>query len=266
MKHLFIIFSILFAGPVIAQNKKDDKGRKQGKWVKTYPKSTIKSYQGQFKDDKPYGEFKYWYESGKVKAIMKYTADGSGAYAKMYHEAGQYLMAKGNYVNKVKDSTWLYYDQRGRLSYEESYVNGKLEGERIVYYVDGVPGEKGYYTDENGMPRTGGTAVYKPGLKYVVEHYKNGVKHGAYLEYYGTGKLKKEANFIDGNYEGKVTHYYSNGKVEKISNYKHAVRNGAFIWFDETGKKLKTKYYLNNIELKGEKLEKYKAKMKAKAK
>lgn len=266
MKHLLIVFSILIAGSSFAQNKKDDKGRKQGKWVKTYPKSTIKVYQGQFKDDKPYGEFKYWYESGKVQAVMTFSNNGVDAYSKMYHEVGQYLMAKGKYVNKIKDSTWLYYDQRGRLSYEETYVNGKLNGERVVYYVDGVPGEKGYYTDESGMPRTGGTSVYKPGLKYVVEHYKNGVKHGEYIEYYGSQKVKKRATFVDGNFDGKVKEYHNNGKLAKVSTYKHAARNGVFMWFDKSGKEIKRKYFLNNQELKGERLEKYKAKMKAKAK
>jgi len=38
-------------------NKKDSQGRKQGKWVELHEKSSIKKYEGQFKDDKPFGEF-----------------------------------------------------------------------------------------------------------------------------------------------------------------------------------------------------------------
>jgi hypothetical protein len=36
-------------------NQTDAKGRKQGEWAKTYPKSRVYQYKGQFKDDKPIG-------------------------------------------------------------------------------------------------------------------------------------------------------------------------------------------------------------------
>ena len=44
-------------------NKVDEKGKKQGVWEKTYPRSKVLHYKGQFKDDKPVGTFQYFYSS-----------------------------------------------------------------------------------------------------------------------------------------------------------------------------------------------------------
>ena len=43
----------------------DENGKKQGKWMKR--KDGVKFYAGQFKDDIPVGEFKYYYPNGKLK-------------------------------------------------------------------------------------------------------------------------------------------------------------------------------------------------------
>ena len=52
-KIIFLLtFLISFIG--IGQNQIDSKGRKQGPWSKTYPKSKVYEYKGQFKDNKPY--------------------------------------------------------------------------------------------------------------------------------------------------------------------------------------------------------------------
>ena len=67
-KHLSILFISFFSLCVIAQNKIDENGKKQGPWKKTYPRSIAVQYEGQFKDDKPVGTFKYYYPSRKIQA------------------------------------------------------------------------------------------------------------------------------------------------------------------------------------------------------
>ena len=75
MKLLMALILVFTSGLSIAQlNQTDSKGRKQGEWAKTYPKSRVYQYKGQFKDDKPIGTFTYYYESGKVKAVIKHDA------------------------------------------------------------------------------------------------------------------------------------------------------------------------------------------------
>ena len=65
MKVLLLGF-ILICGVGFSQNKTDAQGRKQGPWRKYQPGDKILIYTGQFKDDIPVGEFRYYYPSGKV--------------------------------------------------------------------------------------------------------------------------------------------------------------------------------------------------------
>ena len=147
MKAIVIIFllvssSVLLFGQSAPDtiNRTDSKGRKQGVWKKTHPQNTVYQYVGQFKDDKPYGTFKYYYEDGALKSIVKFSNSGMLARSVSFWENGR-VMSKGNYINQKKDSTWIYYDQYGYLNLAEQYSIGKLDGWRVVYYQLGR-GEK----------------------------------------------------------------------------------------------------------------------------
>ena len=64
---LALILSALVLMPCVldAQNKTDEKGRKQGKWSKAYPNGQVR-YSGEFKDDKEVGTFSYYSKDGKL--------------------------------------------------------------------------------------------------------------------------------------------------------------------------------------------------------
>ena len=136
-------------------NKTDGQGLKQGKWIKMWNNGMVK-YKGQFQDNRPYGEFRYFYPSGKLKAVMTFSENGKKAHNISYHENGKKL-AEGEYANRKKEGVWRYYsDQDGKLVSEERYENGKLNGKVITYY-----------------PETG-----KP---FEIVEYKIGVKEGAWI-------------------------------------------------------------------------------------
>lgn len=225
-------------------NQKDAQGRKQGKWVEVWENSTIKKYQGQFKNDKPYGKFTFWYESGKPRALMNYSEDGKVARVVFFHDNGK-MMAEGKYVNKVKDSTWVHYDIRERLSYQETYVNGKLSGERLVYFVDGTA---------SGLP---GSSQFTEGKVHRKEHYKNGILHGEFETYYYDGAVKQKGEYVDGNMDGRITYFYPNGRKEKIETYKYAVKHGLFMVFDKDGTEQGRLFYQEGKLLEGKALENY---------
>ncbi len=81
-------------------NQSDANGMKQGKWTKNYSNGTPR-YEGQFKNNHPYGEFKYYYESGALKAITRFSTDGIVAHTKTFHENKQ-PMAEGKYIKQKK--------------------------------------------------------------------------------------------------------------------------------------------------------------------
>ena len=190
-------------------NQVDDMNRKQGRWVKTYFNGTIR-YEGQFHNDKPYGVFKYYYEDGTLKAVTVFSDDGVIARTKTYFPTGQ-LMAEGKYINRQKDSTWLYYsDIDSCLIATEEYKRGVLDGKSISYY-----------------PKTKQPAQ--------ILNYKNGLKNGEFKKFFQDGKLMTEGTYKNDSLEGEFTLYYHNGKIELKGWYKAGRETGNWQYYDENG-------------------------------
>jgi len=163
-------------------NKTDAKGKKQGEWKKYYDNGLVR-YQGQFKDDKPYGTFNYYYETGKPSIIMNY--DGNIARTIAFYDEGK-LKAKGNYVNQKKDSIWNYYSSAGYKISEELYVNGLRQGKVVNFFEDGKIAEE--------------------------KEFVNDFEDGEWIQYYEDGKIRMKATYKKGSLEGKTYYYDRCGK------------------------------------------------------
>jgi antitoxin component YwqK of YwqJK toxin-antitoxin module len=67
----------------------------------------------------------YFFKNGKIKAeglSIKEIMEGEW---KFYRETGQ-LWQVGNFNGGQKHGSWLRYDKKGKLEYEESFINGKI--------------------------------------------------------------------------------------------------------------------------------------------
>lgn len=212
---LLVTFSLFSFGQDI--NKTDAKGKKQGEWKKYYDNGFVR-YQGQFKDDKPYGTFNYYYETGKPSIIMNY--DGNIARTiTFYDEEKALIKAKGNYVNQKKDSIWNYFSSAGYKISEELYVNGLKQGKVINYFADGKIAEE--------------------------KEYVNDFENGEWIQYYEDGKVRMKSTYKDGSLEGKTYYYDRGGKKMIEGNFFHDVRHGAWMFFDEKGEITKKEIYYN---------------------
>jgi len=245
MKTIFTLLLILIGSISFAQNKTDNHGRKQGAWKKAYKGIQVYKYVGQFKNDKPQGEFIYYYKSGNVQSKVTFLQDGAIAYNKMYHESSGRLMAQGKYVNQQKDSLWLYYDNVGNLKSQETFVKGKLNGQSVTYYE----------------PKAGQYVVAK------FEYYKNGIKDGQFKAYFPNTKLKSEGIYKDGNKNGIVKNYHSNGKIKSVERYKFAVKHGWWVFYGKDGRSIGKELFWEGKKLKdGPEKEKRAAELKPKRK
>ena len=101
--------SAVFCQTDKALNQTDPQGRKQGHWIKRAPNKTI-IYDGYFKDDKPAGEFKRYYENDTLKSVLNFSNNGKEASAVLYHPNG-YLASKGKYVNQMEEGKWKFYSE-----------------------------------------------------------------------------------------------------------------------------------------------------------
>ena len=103
MRKITFIILIVYCTFFNAQTV-DSKGRKEGYWKKKNEKTNKLIYEGEFKDDKPVGKFKYYGTNDSLSAIMDFKEGGKFAYAKMFHLNGK-RKAEGKYVGKeIKDS------------------------------------------------------------------------------------------------------------------------------------------------------------------
>lgn len=218
---LFMLFCVqgLFAQEYLSghQNQVDDQGRRQGEW-KVYDQAGNLKFVGQFKDDIPFGEFTYYYPSGKVKAVSMIFDSGRSSYTKTYHENG-FLMAEGKYVNREKDSVWKYYSKydKNLLLSEETYVDNEKEGIWYNYYPDGSVAEEISYKDDQ--------------------------KHGPWKQYFDDGSIKIRAKYEEGELEGLFQAFYPNGQASIAGTYEDAMKNGVWMYFDEDGQTIQREEY-----------------------
>ncbi|HWY35218.1 MAG TPA: hypothetical protein VNX68_11270, partial [Nitrosopumilaceae archaeon] len=174
-----------------ADNKTDEKGNKQGYWIKTNDKGK-RVYEGTFKDDKPIGKFKYYnVDIDSVRIILDFQKDGKTAYSTNFHYNGK-VAGKGKYINQQKDSTWNYYDESGKLLSTENYLDGKRNGKSVTY--DG--------------PKT-----------IEEKNYKDDKLNGNFKQYFGDKRLKSEGSYMNNEYYGKCTFYFPNGQAAATGVY-----------------------------------------------
>ncbi|MDR1726076.1 MAG: hypothetical protein LBR28_06785 [Bacteroidales bacterium] len=186
MKKVFSFLLVtLFAVTLFSQNKTDEKGRKQGVWSKTNKKG-VKLYEGTFIDDKETGVFKYYYQSGKLRAITEFSDDGHKGKTTNYYPDGQ-VMAEGFYFDRKQDSLWKTYTQDGKKLSENFYCKGSKEGTWKVWNRDGKIVEEIHYSNnkKNGLCLQG---TFDGG--YFNCNYKDDLRDGEYKEYYRTGELR----------------------------------------------------------------------------
>ena len=225
----FIIITFGYPQELSGQdvNKVDAQGRKQGNW-RSMDEEGILKFEGAFVDNIPVGTFTYYYPDGKVKAISKMQEQGKRSQTKIFHANGR-LMGEGNYLEKVKDSSWNYYsDFDGVRVSSEYYIKGKLDSTVINYYPKG------------------GVAEEIP--------YSMGLKDGVWKQYFTDGKLKLKATFVNDKLEGQMLVYYMNGIPEVSGIYKNNLKNGPWIYFTEKGVAYKKDTFLRGLLKKTEEL------------
>ncbi len=218
MRFLLFSFFIAISLGFFAQNITDAKGLKQGYWKKIDEKTNKRVYEGNFKDGKPDGIFKYFYTFDSVKVIMNFKDGGKVAYAKWLHPNGK-VESLGKYVGEEKrDSVWVFYDEYGNLLSKEIYLNGKKNGLFIVYLPDGKITEQ--------------------------KNYKMDVLDGPFKQYFDGKIVKGEGVYVNGGLDGKVSYYFPNGVAVAQGFYKKGSKVGPWIYRSEDGKVKEKELYV----------------------
>jgi antitoxin component YwqK of YwqJK toxin-antitoxin module len=223
MKRLILLLSLVIAANCYSQelfnkdfNAVDSEGRRQGHW-KVYDGNGALKFEGNFKDNIPVGEFRYFYPNGKTRAITIFFNQGKESRTKIYSQEG-FLIAEGKYYDRKKDSVWKYYsDFDGLLLSEEIYVNTLPEGVWKTYYENGNIAEE--------------------------ITYHEGQKHGPWIQYFSDGSMKLESNFVEGKLEGLMVVYHLNGQVNLSGKYIHNFKDGTWMYFNDHAETVRKEVY-----------------------
>lgn len=215
MKKYIALILILFPVYTFSQvNETDANGLRQGLWKKQYPNGKT-MYEGQFRDGKPVGEWKRFYDGGQVKAIINYQVDSDTASAQLFDEWGR-KVAEGIFVNEKKEGTWAIYAANRKVA-EEHYVSGLKDGVCRKFY--------------------------NSGQKLEESEWKGGKQEGKYQVFYKTGAPYMQCKFSNNLRNGLCLSYFPNGKLELEAHYKNSLRTGDWKYYNEDGVLLYTLKY-----------------------
>ena len=236
---LFLLISSLSFNAQTAANKTDDKGLKQGYWLKLNPTTGKPAYKGTFKDNKPVGVFKYYYsEIDTIKTIMEFKNNGTVGYATVFYMTGK-KQAQGKYVNEKKDSVWTFYDEGGNLLSMEGYKEGKKDGKSLIYFPNGEIAEE--------------------------RNFKNDLNHGVFKQFFEGKKVKAEGTYIEGKQVGKSAVYFPGGTPAAMGYYnERGNRNSVWLYKDKEGKVTSKDVYDDGKLLNGKEAEAWLLKNKGK--
>lgn len=143
--------------------------------------------------------------------------------------------------------------------------DGKIEGEKLNYYVNGNIQERQYY--KNGVLQDSLFTFSKYGRKTAfysikndsiageVIHYNNsGVKsanftvvndkkQGYIYRYHNNGNLQSKVNIVDNKAQGKYVSYYNTGEVREIAHYVDNLLDGPDTVYYRNGNILSVKMF-----------------------
>lgn len=203
-----ILLGMFFMVNMNAQktNQFNKKGNRTGVWKKFYKNGKIR-YQGEFKDGKEIGVFKFYSitSSTQPTIIKEFSLVNDLADVKFCTITGK-LKSKGKMKGKNREGIWLYYFPDGKkIISEENYINGKLDGVLKNYYTNGKPTEETYYSQ--------------------------GKKHGTSKVYTEDGILIEDVSYEYGKLNGEGKYYDMKGNIKEKGNYKNGKRDGKWEFY-----------------------------------
>ena len=214
-----ILATLMFAMTAVAQdfNRTDAKGRRQGPWRDFYPNGQLR-YEGQFKNDKCKGVFKYYDEQGNLKATNEFDKSGEKALNKIFAPNGK-MVATGYYLNQKKEGEWKYFDEvSGQVRLAEDNKAGKVHGwSRLYNPQNGVLAEETQYVE--GQPEGQCRKYSDTGVLIMECIYHNGLLAGPRKTYYPSKALKEEGQYAKGQKSGVWKTYNEDGEVIAEESY-----------------------------------------------
>lgn len=199
-------------------NRRDKFGKKQGTWKNFYENGKL-HIESKYLDDKLDGY------------VLEYGLDGNLIKTEKY----EFGVLKKNVAELVKlDSRNEYYES-GKVKSSGTFKDGAAEGVTRFYNEEGQITNSKIYKDGDLM----GEGIYD----------EKGYQQGKWKEFYSSGELRAEGEYLDGRKLGDWVFYHQNGKIEQKGKFlKGAKPSGTWVWYYEKGSLLREEKFTNGLE------------------
>ena len=206
---LFFVTSSLVAQN--AYNKFDSNGERHGKWKGLHKDGVLLRYTGQFEHGKEVGVFRYFDKlNGKsLVATREFNSANKTCFVVFY--SGKSKVSEGMMIGREHSGEWRYFHKKSpNIMSLEYYRNGKLDGVRKVFYLDGTLAEQ--------------------------VNYKEGEKNGVGKQFNKGGVLIESATFSMGVLNGPITYYESDGTISIDGQYQDDRAVGVWSYYKNAKK------------------------------
>ena len=203
-------------------NQFNTQNKRTGVWKKYYQNKRIR-YQGQFKDGKEVGVFKYYdiSDSRNPNIVKKYNQKNDSVSVTFYTISGK-KQSEGIFVNRKREGKWVYFFDKQNIMSTEVYKNGKLNGKVINYYPNGKEAEITYY--KFGVKEGLSQKFSSAGILIEAVNFKNGKENGIAKYFELNGNLKETGEYKNGKRIGKWE-FYLEGEVVQKQNKRQTIKN-----------------------------------------
>lgn len=220
-------------GGLSGKGEFDKDGKKQGVWLFYDKNGNLFK-----KEDNNHGlltnDYYTYFENEKVHFFAQYKNDTLHGKYQEYNEKGA-LIEESIYVDGKIEGEYLVYFPIGKeyIQYKIPYQNGLLEGVVYEYYSNGqLESETPFKADKkSGLE----TDYFPNGQIQSTANYVDGKLEGPFTDYYFNGNIKSTGNCVDGNNEGLWKEYYTDGSLKEESFYSKGRLDEVLKQYDHDG-------------------------------
>ena len=223
-------------------NRKDEFGKKQGRWKEFDEKGNLKK-EITYRDGEIDGYIKEYDLKGNLINIEKFFSGKKIENSKELKEIKFYKEHYPNRKNKFEGGFVDGFPQGFHYYYNES---GEIDS--VLFYEDGFLMEKGK-VDSMKSKVDQWIEFYQSGQIRGTGKYSNGKKFGDWKYQYPSGKTEQIGKYdINGNPTGEWEWYYENGNLLREENYIDGKRIGLFTDYFEDGKVIERGEYAADLK------------------
>ncbi len=197
------------------------------------------------------------YKNGKLYSKANYFRGDLHGEREFYYPNGV-VSTRGNFRYDNQEGYFYYYADNGMVRYRLLFKDGDVQSYSYL-----APDST--FKPEIPLPKSTGDvkAFYQNGNPSVSFTFKGGYYHGPFIQYFPSGKVRKEINYVSHEEEGTtkeyneagklvseennkydrydgVCRYYNNGVLERESVYVMNWMHGPTKLYDKAGKVIKT--------------------------